>query len=259
MRTKREDDQQQITVLSKQYHQQWHQLVSTTNWAKGKIICKWRESLRAAGFSAHYYSDESWSRRVGNVTPQHTGRLRKVYLRFDSIRNEYPKLHWSHFLIALDWDDSELWLEGAQQSQWSVSQMQKMRSTTLDKITERETPKDDIFLRDLSENVVLPAPSIGNPGPSLGEFATLNASDTAKIDKKNLVGPHSINSRHSSLDNPAGERTSATEKLPQDLQKAFVRLEQVLSKHKALGWPAVEIKTVIAQLDKLKMMVKSRR
>lgn len=258
MTAKPEDDQRQITVLSKQYHQQWHQLVSTTNWAKGKIICKWRESMRAAGFSAHHYSDESWSRRVGNVTPQHTGRLRKVYLRFDSNRKEYPKLHWSHFLIALDWDDAELWLEGAQQSQWSVSQMQKMRSTTLDKITERETPKDDIFVRDLSENVVLPATSMGKPEPPLGEFTALDASSAAKVDKKNLAGPHSINSTHSSLDNLAGERTSATEKLPQDLQKAFVRLERVISKHKDLGWTAVEIKTVIAQLDKLKIMVKSR-
>ena len=111
------DDQTKVIALSKQFLHQWNQLVSTTNWEKGKIICRWRDALQAEGFSPHHFSDEAWSRHIGDVTPQHAGRLRKVFVRFGSVWQEYPGLYWSHFYAALDWDDPELWLEGAIQNQ----------------------------------------------------------------------------------------------------------------------------------------------
>ena len=65
-----------VDRTSIEYLDQWKRLVSTTNWEKGKIICDWRDALEASGAPALEYSDEAWSRRVGNVTPQHVGRLR---------------------------------------------------------------------------------------------------------------------------------------------------------------------------------------
>ena len=114
-----------------EYLGRWNRLVSTTNWEKGRIVAEWREALIEAGAPAAAYSDEAWSRRVGSVTPQHTGRLRRVYQRFASMREAYPGLYWSHFQAALDWDDAEMWLEGAVQNRWSISQMQGERSRTL--------------------------------------------------------------------------------------------------------------------------------
>src|SRR6478609_9198348 len=81
---------------------QWQTLVSTTNWEKGRIIHEWRQSLTAAGASPQECSDETWSQRVGNVSSQHVGRLRRVYERFSAGREEYPGLYWSHFQVALD-------------------------------------------------------------------------------------------------------------------------------------------------------------
>src|SRR5262245_21019970 len=92
-----------------QFLGQWKRLVSTTNWEKGHIICQWREALAAADAPASQYSDDAWSRRVGNVTPQHVGRLRRVFERFAAVRDDYPGLFWSHFQAALDWDEAELW------------------------------------------------------------------------------------------------------------------------------------------------------
>ena len=105
--------------------------MSTTNWEKGRIVAEWREALIEAAAPAAAYTDEAWSRRVGSVTPQHTGRLRRVYQRFASMREAYRGLYWSHFQAALDWDDAEMWLEGAVQNRWSISQMQGERSRTL--------------------------------------------------------------------------------------------------------------------------------
>ncbi len=120
-----------IETACSEYLGRWNRLVSTTNWEKGRIVAEWREALIEAGAAAAAYSDEAWSQRVGNVTPQHTGRLRRVYQRFAEMREAYHGLYWSHFQAALDWDDAEMWLEGAVQNRWSISQMQGERSRTL--------------------------------------------------------------------------------------------------------------------------------
>ena len=113
-----------IETACSEYLGRWNRLVSTTNWEKGRIVAEWREALIEAAAPAAAYSDEAWSRRVGSVTPQHTGRLRRVYQRFASTREAYPGLYWSHFQAAVDWDDAEMWLEGAVQNRWSIAQMQ---------------------------------------------------------------------------------------------------------------------------------------
>ena len=52
----------------------------------GDIVAEAVRVVRESGLPSAEYSDESWSRRVGNVTPQHVGRLRRVYERFDAVR-----------------------------------------------------------------------------------------------------------------------------------------------------------------------------
>ena len=109
---------------------QWNRLVSTTNWEKGRIIANWRQALVAAAAQPQEYSDEAWSRQVGNVSGQHVGRLRRVYERFGAVRNDYSGLYWSHYQAALDWDDAEMWLEGAVQNRWSNASRGSKTCTT---------------------------------------------------------------------------------------------------------------------------------
>lgn len=118
-------------AASKPFVGRWHKLVSETNWEKGRIILEWRTALIAAKALSSQYSDEAWANRVGFVTCQHIGRLRRVYERFGSSYSEFPKLYWSHFWAAIDWDDAELWLEGASSSRWSISQMCRMRTESM--------------------------------------------------------------------------------------------------------------------------------
>ncbi|MBM3964388.1 MAG: hypothetical protein FJ308_04885 [Planctomycetes bacterium] len=118
-------------ALSESFVGRWQKLVSQTNWEKGKIIAEWRATLIAEKSPVTAYSDESWARQVGDVTSQHVGRLRRVYERFGESQSSYEGLYWSHFLAALDWDDAELWLEGAARSDWSVSQMRRTRSEAM--------------------------------------------------------------------------------------------------------------------------------
>lgn len=118
-------------ALSESFVGRWQKLVSQTNWEKGKIIAEWRLALINGKSPVTAYSDESWARQVGDVTSQHVGRLRRVYERFGESQASYAGLYWSHFLAALDWDDAELWLEGAARSDWSISQMRRTRSEAM--------------------------------------------------------------------------------------------------------------------------------
>ena len=123
---------------SQLYVGRWHHLVSDTNWEKGRIICQWRGELHDAGAPATEYSDEAWATRIGNVSSQHVGRLRRTFLRFGEVQTSYERLYWSHFQAAVEWTDAEMWLEGAVQNKWSVSDMRKARAETTGQAVETE-------------------------------------------------------------------------------------------------------------------------
>ena len=131
-----------VAEISGEYVARWDRLVSTTNWEKGRIICEWREALIQAEAPSGSYADEAWSRRAGSVSPQHTGRLRRVYQRFGHVHQQYAGLCWSHFQAALDWPEAEMWLEGAVQNCWSVARMRHRRWQTLG-APPRQRPRDE--------------------------------------------------------------------------------------------------------------------
>ena len=138
---------------SREFVGQWNRLISRTNWEKGKLIYDWRASMIASGVPNQLYSDEAWSRRVGNVTSQHVGRLRRVYERFGETHDQYDGLFWSHFQAALDWDDAEVWLEGAAQNRWSVSLMRRQRWVAIGAPPELKPREEDVMLSELDEDV----------------------------------------------------------------------------------------------------------
>src|SRR5262245_28914940 len=141
-----------LVAASQPWVGRWSRLVSTTNWEKGRIITEWRDALVSQGLPASEYSDEAWGRLVGGVTGQHVGRLRRVYQRFGTAQEKYPGLYWSHFQAALDWNDAEMWLEGALQSGWSVAQMREKRWETLGKVEADRPRPEDVVASETDED-----------------------------------------------------------------------------------------------------------
>jgi hypothetical protein len=137
-----------VIETSSEYVGRWNRLVSTTNWEKGRIIYQWRQALQQAGAPVAECTDETWAQQVGGVTPQHVGRLRRVHERFGDISQQYPGLYWSHFYTALDWPDAEMWLEGAMQNDWSISQMRHQRWEALGAPPELKPLESEIFLTE---------------------------------------------------------------------------------------------------------------
>ncbi len=241
----------------------WNQLVSTTNWEKGHIITEWRDALHDTAAPATEYSDEAWARRVGGVTGQHVGRLRRVHQRFASVCEDYPGLYWSHFHAALDWDDAEMWLEGAVQSRWSVSQMRRQRWEAMGAVAE-ETPQDaEIVVAEKDEDFEPALEQEPIAQQVTGELTEVQGPSTTDApEPSNSKDAATAAEADDSASIYADERPEETVEfvrpfenlgeLPEDLAGAFEDFKLAILRHKADDWQQISREDVLAALDALK-------
>ena len=256
--------------VSEEFVGQWNQLISTTNWEKGKIILQWREALIATEAPATCFSDEAWAQRVGGVTSQHVGRLRRVFERFGGSYSSYPKLYWSHFLAASDWEDAEMWLEGAVQSGWSISEMRESRWKALGGKPETR-PKNEEFLggvvdedyvpiseveteeREDKENLgstgpLYEGPDFGDESTERGEAADREEDDDdIPFDTDDQVEREPIVNPFASL--PA---------LPVDVAESLELFKLAIVRHRSSGWTEINQDEMLSVVEALRQFVITR-
>lgn len=238
----------------------WNHLVSTTNWEKGRIIAEWRLALVDAYRPAREYSDEAWARLVGAVTGQHAGRLRRVYERFGKVYADYRGLFWSHFHAALDWDDAEMYLEGAVQSKWTVSQMRRQRWEATGAVESERPLDEEIVVADVDEDV---DPAVARDadakrapeewtdvqGPPVPEGADFGDEGSASADPR---GRSEAAVDLAEEPAPLVRPFANLAELPDDLADAFEAFKLAILRHKADGWRQISLDDVTAALDALK-------
>lgn len=249
----------------------WNRLVSLTNWEKGKIIYEWRTALVDEGAPASEYSDEAWSRRIGNLTGQHVGRLRRVYEQFGQSFEEYDGLFWSHFQAALDWDDASDWLARAANDGLSVAQMRKTRVETLyPEQAEELEAEAELPAEDEDEDAVV----ADDLSPLVGEMADVTAEEDEDDEERpyrNDSDEETISTLRGSADDeeeegPSASRfESATEaklspqsklkRLPEDMLDAFEQFKISILRHKMLSWEEVPRDDVLSVIDTLRELV----
>jgi len=245
-----------IETASNEYLGRWNRLISTTNWEKGRIVAEWREALIEAGAAATAYTDEAWSRRVGSVTPQHTGRLRRVYQRFASMRDEYDGLYWSHFQAALDWDDAEMWLEGAVQNRWSISQMQGERSRTLGALVEESVEATAVEVDEDATGVPADLPPMASSA-SMIETRETGDTEADDADASGTAGEHVAfdTTDSNTSDGPPSIRPFENlPSLPADLRDAFDGFKLAIIHHRLSNWQEVSLGDVLATLEALRQL-----
>jgi hypothetical protein len=252
-------------AASQPFMGRWHLLVSTTNWEKGRIICDWRQALIDADANADEYSDEAWATRVGGVTSQHVGRLRRVFGRFGKSHASSNGLYWSHFQAALDWDDAEMWLEGALQNDWSVSAMRQQRAATLGDVTasradqlaaqlEGEATAEQAAAEESAAGDDRISPSVARLQAS--DIATADETDEASNDDSYdaQAGDDSTDGADSPRRGPPLQPFADLPELPDDLQAAFDTFKLAILSHRREGWREVSWGGVVATRHALQML-----
>lgn len=240
-----------------EFLESWNRLISTTNWDKGRIIGRWRDTLKKIGAPVTAYSDEAWSRNVGNVTPQHVGRLRRVYDRFYQTHQGYAGLYWSHFQASLDWDDAEMWLEGAVQGKWSVAVMRSKRWEATGALPDQKPKDEDIVLAEVDEDVSLE----NDPDFDKSDTITDSESRVGSAEEFDPDAPTADADAPFELDmdrledniDPVRPFEDLPE-LPKDLAKAVETFKLAIIQHRMNGWRDTSVDDVLCALNALKQL-----
>ncbi len=257
------DSQEREVEVSAHFIGRWSELISTTNWEKGKIISLWRDTLREASAPSGTYSDEAWCRCVGGVTPQHVGRLRRVYDRFNKSYTTFAGLYWSHFLAALDWDDAEMWLEGATQSKWSVSQMRRTRWEAMGGDPAIEPREADIVSSTDDEDFTPladgdEATSVKDGPRAVAEGPRPDGPDFGDEDDRGSA-TDSLNDPGAATDweetEPVSSPFASLPSLPVDFAEALEQFKLAIIRHRSGGWSEVSQGDIGKALDALKLFV----
>ncbi|MFO0915961.1 MAG: hypothetical protein U0795_23585 [Pirellulales bacterium] len=255
-----------VEQASAEFVGRWNRLVSTTNWEKGRIIHEWRQSLIDQGAPAADYSDEAWSKRVGGVSGQHTGRLRRVFHRFASGREQFPGLFWSHYQAALDWDDAEMWLEGAVRQSWSVSQMRQQRWEALglpedlkpfdEEVKAEEVDQDNAEPKQAPQAVESEFDAVREPmSPAGPDFGDEDDDDSEYGESRSSETGGGVEEESASFAREQVRPFEGLSQLPEDLADALDAFKIAIVHHKQLRWRDVSADDVLAALDGLKQLV----
>ena len=253
-----------LEQASAPYLGEWNKLISTTNWDKGMIIHKWRTSLQEAGAPAAEYADEAWARRVGGVTGQHVGRLRRVFERFGDNYPTYNGLYWSHFQAAVEWEDAEMWLEGAVENKWSVASMRNQRWETMGGLESQRPDEKDVISSEVDEDF---EPAQGQDGEVRGSIDDMDPPTGPSHEGPDFGDEEQAAHARESNELAEGEIGDATEapslvkpfaeigNLPDDVLDAFEAFKLAVIRHRAAGWEEISQADMINCLESLKVLV----
>jgi hypothetical protein len=253
-----------LVSASQPFVGRWNRLISTTNWEKGKIITEWRAALVSQGVHVTEYSDEAWSRLVGGVSGQHVGRLRRVFQRFGAVREQFAGLFWSHFQAAVEWDDAEMWLEGAKASGWSVAQMRTTRWETLGRVEADQPRPEDVVTAETDEDFETARGSEREGQPIVGEYAEVVGPKLDGPDFGDEFDAEAVNEEFESA--RGAETTEEVElvrpferlpELPDDLAEAFDAMKLAILRHKTDGWRDISAIDTLRALETLKALVQA--
>lgn len=96
------------------------QAVSSCNWVVGQCAANWTERY------ARGRTDADFAALVG-LSADQVYQRRRVWETFGDVCDQYPSLKWSHFYLALNWNDAPECLQWAEENQATVAEMKAWR------------------------------------------------------------------------------------------------------------------------------------
>ncbi|MCA8986663.1 MAG: hypothetical protein KDA78_03425 [Planctomycetaceae bacterium] len=94
--------------------------LSQCNWVVGECAARWTEKY------ARGRTDADFGSQVG-LSGDQIFQRRRVWETFHDVRDEYSQLKWSHFYVALNWEDSAECFSWAEENKATVAEMRAWR------------------------------------------------------------------------------------------------------------------------------------
>ncbi len=273
-----------IDEIASEYVGFWNRLVSQTNWEKGKVILTWRNRLMETGVPRNVYSDDSLAKRIGNVSGQHVGRLRRVYEQFGEME-KYKNLYWSHYQAALDWDDATDWLQKADTEGLSVASMRIARWEKYGAPVGQKPKENEIVVSEQDEDVnpyndsdssfidfgVPPITSSDDenengggggkkqdPDREKNSKKKENSEDTKAVDLQGFEGSEEEWKSQGQLTSDVLNTLKKLDPLPEDLGDAFEMLKIAILNHKLTNWAEVSAETLLKYIQAMRALILSK-
>ena len=172
-------------------------------------------------------------------------------------------MYWSHFQAALDWPDAEMWLEGAVQNGWSISQMRDSRGEAVGAAAELKPREEDViqaeFDEDAGDGATSAMPESIHAALGTVRETSDKADDGTNADFDTVHAAADLAAE--TMDEIANEPAAAPFRpfenlapLPPDLNEAFELFKLGILSHKVSGWQEVSRETVLAASKALKQL-----
>lgn len=141
--------------------------LSGCNWVVGECAFKWTSKY------AKGRTDADFAKLIGMSGDQIYQR-RRVWETFGDVFENYASLKWSHFYVALSWDDAPEAFQWAEENETTVSEMKAWRRALRGEDLTEDAPLDDwggdpsvSFLPSELTEVKDPSLSPGSPSGSV--------------------------------------------------------------------------------------------
>jgi hypothetical protein len=109
--------------------------VSRCNWLVGACAAQWTKKF------ARGRTDADFANLVG-LSPDQVYQRRRVWETFGDVYRDYVHLKWSHFYMALNWDDAPECLQWSDENEATVAEMRAWRRASRGEDTAHEAPPD---------------------------------------------------------------------------------------------------------------------
>lgn len=150
--------------------------ISDCNWVVGECASEWTQKY------ARGRTDADFAALVG-LTSDQAYQRRRVWETFGDVRGQYQTLKWSHFYVALNWDNAPECLQWADENGATVAEMKAWRRLQLgEDLTAPADDTDSLVSYVPTEPVEVrePAPfEGGGPYDMAGEAGVRQPGDTS--------------------------------------------------------------------------------
>lgn len=147
--------------------------VSRCNWVVGACAAQWTRKY------ARGRTDADFAALVG-LSADQVYQRRRVWETFGDVYADYPRLRWSHFYVAITWDDAPECLQWADENEATVAEMRAWRRALRGEDLSTDAGEPDAWGGDPSISYISGQPvPVREPGAAAERGGRERAEDAA--------------------------------------------------------------------------------